>query len=181
MVMDAGYKTQAIAKLLLDDGVTPIFPYTRHYTKDTFFKKYEYVYDEHFDCYLYPNDQILKYSTTNREGYREYKSEGKVCAGCPHLAQCTLSKNHTKVITRHVWEAYMEQCEQIRHTRGMKELYGLRKETIERDFGTAKENHGMRYTTCVGKARMRMKIGLTFACMNMKKLVRILDGRDVSG
>ena len=71
MVMDAGYKTQAIAKLLLDDGVTPIFPYTRHYTKDTFFKKYEYVYDEHFDCYLYPNDQILKYSTTNREGYRE--------------------------------------------------------------------------------------------------------------
>lgn len=53
---------------------------------------------------------------------------------------------------------YGKQCEQIRHTRGMKELYGLRKETIERDFGTAKENHGMRYTTCVGKARMRMKV-----------------------
>lgn len=44
------------------------------------------------------------------------------------------------------------------------------KETIERLFGTAKENHGFRYTQMYGKARMEMKVGLTFACMNLKKL-----------
>ena len=56
----------------------------------------------------------------------------------------------------------------------MRELYQLRKETIERNFGTAKEFHGMRYTQLVGKPRMEMKVGLTFACMNLKKLVRTL-------
>lgn len=39
-VVDAGYKTPAIAKLLLDDGVNPVFPYKRPMTKDGFFKKY---------------------------------------------------------------------------------------------------------------------------------------------
>ena len=67
----------------------------------------------------------------------------------------------------------MEVCEDIRQTSGMKELYGLRKETIERIFGTAKENHGLRYTQMYGKARMEMKVGLTFACMNLKKLAKI--------
>ena len=172
-VVDAGYKTPAIAKLLLDDGVKPIFPYKRPMTKEGFFKKYEYVYDEYNDCYICPNNQILKYSTTNREGYREYKSCPDVCAGCKFLSQCTASKNHQKLITRHVWEDYMEACEDIRHTEGMKELYSHRKETIERLFGTAKENHGFRYTQMYGKARMKMKVALTYAAMNLKKLAKI--------
>ena len=63
----------------------------------------------------------------------------------------------------------------------MKELYSLRKETIERLFGTAKENHGFRYTQMIGKARMEMKAGLTFACMNLKKLARILERKGKIG
>jgi transposase len=172
-VVDAGYKTPAIAKLLLDDGVKPVFPYKRPMTKDGFFKKYEYVYDEYNDGYICPGNQMLKYSTTNREGYREYKSCGHACEKCEYLSQCTTSKNHVKVVTRHIWENYMEVCEDIRHTRGMKDFYSHRKETIERIFGTAKENHGFRYTQMYGKARMQMKVALTFACMNLKKLVNI--------
>lgn len=78
---------------------------------------------------------------------------------------------------RHVWEEYMEMAEDIRHTLGNKAIYELRKETIERIFGTAKEQHGFRYTQYIGKARMEMKAGLTFACMNLKKLARILGNR----
>lgn len=173
IIADAGYKTPAIAKLLLDEGINPLFPYKRPMTRDGFFKKYEYVYDEYYDCYICPNNKTLKYSTTNREGYREYKSCGVSCSNCPYLAHCTESRDHVKVITRHIWEGYMEQCEEIRHTQGMKELYGLRKETIERLFGNAKENHGFRYTQMIGKARMEMKVGLTFACMNLKKLAKM--------
>jgi transposase len=173
LVADAGYKTPAIAKLLIDDGIRPLLPYKRPMTKDGFFKKYEYAYDEYYDCYLCPGDQVLKYQTTNKIGYREYKSNGGVCAGCPYLSQCTANKDHVKTVTRHVWESYIEQCEDIRHTLGMKDLYAKRKETIERLFGTAKENHGFRYTQMYGKARMEMKVGLTFACMNLKKLAKI--------
>ena len=175
IVMDAGYKNPAIAKLLIDDGIKPLFPYRRPMTKDGFFKKRDYVYDEYNDCYICPNDKILRYSTTNREGYREYKSCGHICATCPYLSQCTASRNHVKLVTRHVWEDYMEMCEDIRHTEGMREVYSHRKETIERIFGTAKENHGFRYTQMYGKARMQMKVALTYACMNLKKLARIKE------
>ena len=70
----------------------------------------------------------------------------------------------------------MEMCEDIRYTEGMKELYSHLKETIERIFGTAKENHGFRYTQMYGKARMKMKVALTFACKNLKKLAKCTDG-----
>ena len=64
---------------------------------------------------------------------------------------------------------------------GMNELYKLRKETIERLFGTAKENHGFRYTQMYGKARMEMKVGLTYACLNLKKLAKMLQRKGIIG
>jgi hypothetical protein len=94
------------------------------------------------------------------------------------LGKCTSSKQKQKILTRHIWSEYIEQCEDIRLRKGMKELYALRKETIERCFGTAKEHHSMRYTQQRGKDKMLMKVGLTFACMNMKKLARILWNRE---
>ena len=181
MVMDAGYKNPPIAKMLIDDDVMPVMPYHAPMTKKGFFKKYEYIYDAENDCYICPNNQILKYSTTNRDGYREYKSKGKKCANCPDLAKCTESKNHVKLIQRHIWADYMDIVEDIRHTDEGKELYSKRKETIERVFGTAKEHHAMRYTQQVGKEKMAMKVGLTFACMNMKKLANILSKRPENG
>ena len=73
---------------------------------------------------------------------------------------------------RHVWKDDLEFCEEIRHQRGMKELYKKRKETIERLFGTAKEYHNLRYTREKGKSKMEDKVGLTLACLNIKKLVK---------
>lgn len=178
IVADAGYKTPAIAHRLLEDGIQPLFPYKRPMTKEGFFKKYDYVYDEYNDCYICPENRILEYSTTNRDGYREYKSKGYQCQNCACIHQCTESKEHVKTVMRHIWESYMEEAEDIRYTNGNKDVYQLRKETIERIFGTAKEQHGFRYTQYVGKARMNMKVALTFACMNLKKLSKILNNRE---
>jgi hypothetical protein len=46
----------------------------------------------------------------------------------------------------------------------------LRSQTIERVFADAKEKHFMRYTQLRGKAKLKMQVLLTFACMNLKKL-----------
>ena len=169
-VMDAGYKTPAISREILTDGKVPVMPYKRPMTKKGFFRKHEYVYDEYYDCYICPNNEVLKYSTTNREGYREYKSNPAKCMECPCRKKCTESRNHTKVVTRHVWEGYMEQVEDIRHTTGMKEIYQQRKETIERVFADAKEKHGMRYTQYRGLAKVKMELSLLFGCMNLKRI-----------
>lgn len=170
VVVDAGYKTPGICREIIDDGKIPVMPYKRPMTKQGNFKKHEYVYDEYYDCYICPNNQILKYSTTTREGYREYKSNPKICATCEMIGKCTQSKNKTKIILRHLWEHYLEEAEDIRHHLKYRELYKQRGETIERVFADAKEKHGMRYTRLRGLRRVHHHLTLLFACMNLKKL-----------
>ncbi|MBM7856118.1 hypothetical protein JOC37_002548 [Desulfohalotomaculum tongense] len=71
VVVDAGYKTPGICREIVEAGKMPVMPYKRPMTKAGYFKKHDFVYDEYYDCYLCPNNQVLKYSTTNRGGYRE--------------------------------------------------------------------------------------------------------------
>ena len=170
--LDSAYKTPWIMKQIFDSGRKAATPYKRPMTKEGFFKKYEYVYDEYYDCILCPENQVLKYSTTNREGYREYKSDPKICANCPSRHKCTESKNCVKVVTRHVWEGYMELAEDVRHSPQGKAIYAMRGQTIERVFADAKEKHFMRYTYYRGLAKLRMQALLTFAAMNLKKLAK---------
>ena len=175
VAIDAGYKTPGIMKEILDNGKIPCTPYKRPMTKDGFFKKNEYVYDEYYDCIICPNNQPLKYSTTNKEGYKEYKSDPAICSKCAMREKCTQSKNCQKVVTRHVWAEYMEKAEDYRHTPQYKKIYAERKQTIERVFACAKEQHGMRYTHLRGLARVTSQLTLLFASMNLKKLATWKD------
>ena len=76
------------------------------------------------------------------------------------LAICTESRQHQKVVVRHIWKDALEVCEDIRHQSGMKELYQHRKETIERLFGTAKEYHNLRYTREKESPKWKLRLGL---------------------
>ena len=112
--MDAGYKIPAIAKELIDKGIMPVLPYTkpkgRRSDKESFYPK-QYKYDETNDCYICPENKILLYSTTNREGYRIYQSKKSLCENCPSLSKCTKSKSKVKVIIRHICQEYIDYCE----------------------------------------------------------------------
>lgn len=99
-------KTPAICREIIEAEKAPIMPYKRPMTQKGYFKKYEYVYDEHYDYYICPNNQILSYSTTNRNGYREYKSVPKICCSCPKRMQCrarTLLKLLPAIFGNHNW------------------------------------------------------------------------------
>ena len=56
----------------------------------------DYVYDAYYDCYLCPENQVLDYKTTDRQGYRQYKSDKEICKNCPNLSMCTQSKTIKK-------------------------------------------------------------------------------------
>jgi transposase len=172
VALDSAYRTPWIMKQIFDSGRIAVTPYKRPMTKEGFFKKYDYVYDEYYDCVLCPQNQILSYSTTNREGYREYKSDPKICKYCPVRSQCTNSKSCQKLVTRHVWEDYIELAEDARHSDYGQELYPLRSCTVERVFADAKELHFMRYTHLRGLVKLKMQTTLIFACMNLKKLAK---------
>jgi len=167
---DAAYKTPWICKKILEDERIPSMPYKRPMTKQGNLEWWKYVYDEYYDCVICPQYNILKYSTTNREGYREYKSDPKVCKECLSRERCTLSKNCQKVVAIHIWADFVEQAEDIRHSELGRSTYELRKRTIERVFADAKEKHGMRYTQHRGLTAVSSWVKLKYATMNLKKL-----------
>ena len=169
IVADAGYKTPWISKRILDDGRIPVLPYKRPMSKKGFFPPYEYVYDEYFNCVICPENQVLSYATTNREGYREFKSKGYICENCPSRHLCTENQKFEKTVTKHIWSDYLETVEDIRHTPEYKALYERRKETIERVFADAKEKYAMRYTPYRGLSQVTNWVRLKFAAMNLKK------------
>lgn len=170
ITMDAGYKTPWICKRVIDDGRLPSLPYKRPMTKKGFHEWYKYVYDEYLDIVICPEYKSLRYSTTNRDGYREYKSLDYQCRNCPTRELCTGSKSCQKVVTRHIWADYIERAEDIRHSPEGKGSYKLRSQTIERVFADAKEKYGMRYTPYRGLKRVSMWVRLKFVAMNLKKL-----------
>ena len=170
VVADAGYKTPWICKKIFDDGRIPSLPYKRPQTLKGGHNWWEYVYDEYYDQILCPEYKTLNYATTNREGYREYKSKPYICQNCKTRHKCTSSKTCTKTVTRHVWHDYLESSEDVRLSPHGQQTYALRSQTIERVFADAKEKHGMRYTNHRGLARVTSWVRLKFAAMNLKKL-----------
>lgn len=170
VVADAAYKTPYICKRIFDDGRVLSTAYKRPMTKQGNLEWWKYVYDEYYDCVICPAYQVLHYATTNREGYREYRSRSYVCKDCPLRSRCTDNRNFEKTVTRHVWQSYVELAEDARHTPKYKDLYSKRKETIERVFADAKEKYGMRYTLYRGLAQVTNWVKLKFAAMNLKKL-----------
>lgn len=137
--------------------------------KKDFFKPYEYVYDKYYDCVICPENQVLSYATTNRDGYREFKSKGYICKNCPSRHLCTENAKSEKTVAKHIWSDYLETTEDIRYTPKYQKLYERRKETIERVFADAKEKHTMRYTPYRGLTQVTNWVRLKFAAMNLKK------------
>jgi len=170
VVADSAYKTPWICKRIFDSGRILSTAYKRPMTKKGGHEWYKYVYDEFYDCVICPEYKVLHYSTTNREGYREYKSRSYICENCPTRELCTSNAKFEKTVTRHLWADYIDLAEDIRHTPEYQDLYKLRQEKIERVFADAKEKHGMRYTQYRGLAQVRNWVKLKFAAMNLKKL-----------
>ena len=170
VVADAAYKTPHICKKVFGDGRVLSTAYKRPQTMKNGHEWWKYVYDEFYNCVTCPEYQPLKYSTTNRDGYREYKSDPNICAACPTRERCTHSRDCIKTVQRHIWKDYEELADDARYTPAYAQLYKRRKETIERVFADAKEKHAMRYTQYRGLAQVTNWVKLKFAAMNLKKL-----------
>ncbi len=80
---------------------------------------------------------ILEYATTDREGYRQYKSNPEDCVVCPLRKDCFSEKQ--KVVTYHIWEKYKDIARKNKLIATGKRLYKVRCSTIERSFADAKE------------------------------------------
>lgn len=174
--LDAGYYTAAICKGLEEREIYGVIGYHRPTHRKGYLRKRDYQYNRRNDVYLCPAGQALTYTTTNRIGYREYKSDPDLCAHCPLLECCTQSANHVKVLTRHVWERSKERIDKHRLTEKGRAIYRCRKETVERSFADAKELHGHRYARRRGLHNVQEQSLLCAACQNIKTIARLCGG-----
>lgn len=181
VALDAGYNTAAVCHGLRERNLIGVIGYRRPSSGENGFYKRQYRYDPVADSYICPCGQTLRYSTTNRNGYREYRSNPSICKCCPSLLLCTRSRNHQKVLTRHVWEDDKEAIAANRLTPEGKALYKRRKETIERSFADAKELHGYRYARFRGLLRVTAQCLFTAMTQNLKKIAMVLDRRERKG
>lgn len=137
-------------------------------------RKSTFVFDREADGYRCPEGQLLRYATTDRDGYRHYTSDPAICRDCPLLASCTSSTKAVRTITRHVWADARERTDARRLTSWGKSIYKRRKETVERSFADAKQLHGHRYARSRGLVRVACQCLLQAASQNIKKIAMAL-------
>ena len=73
-----------------------------------------------------------------------------MCKLCPNYKGCISTSQNKKTMFRHLWQDYLDEVNEIRHTKIWKDLYPLRSQTIERVFADANDKHSKRYTQLRG-------------------------------
>lgn len=176
--LDAGYSTVAIAKGLEDRAITGVTGYRRLTPpRPGMMAKKEFIYDAEMDGYRCPNGQVLAYSTTDRDGYRHYRSDPRLCRECPLLASCTTHAQAQRTVMRHIWQDCRDRVDSHRKTDWGNRIYRRRKETVERSFADAKQLHGHRYARFRGLMAVRCQCLLAAAAQNIKKIALALAPR----
>ena len=180
--LDAGYATAGIAKGLEDRGILGVTGY-RNPTppKPGMMRKRSFLWEPENDRYRCPAGQLLRYATTDRTGYRQYKSDPAQCRDCDLLSSCTTARNPQRVITRHVWQDARDRSDALRLTPQGKAIYKRRKETVERSFADAKQLHGQRYARFRGQIGVACQCLLAAAAQNIKKIALALTRRQTPG
>lgn len=175
--LDAGYASAPIAQGLEERDVLGVTGYLRPSGRKGMMRKRAFTYDPDANVYRCPEGQALPYATTDREGYRHYKSDSAKCRDCPLLASCTTNPKAQKTLSRHVWADARERTDAHRLTDWGKRLYARRKETVERSFADAKQLFGHRYARYRGLTGVKWQCLLAATAQNIKKIATVRDAR----
>jgi len=170
---DAGYASSLIAYNVQKENINFLIPYVAPKGQSQTFNKKKFDYYIESDSYICPNHKELVQWNITKDGYIEYKIHKDECGNCPNKLEC-LKHYNFKTIRRHLYEDCLDKAKEYRLSKEGKELYSLRKQTIERVFAEGKEKHGLRFTRYKGRQKNFDMRALLYACLNMKKLGNLL-------
>lgn len=177
--LDAGYNRADVCYELQKRDIFAVIGQRSFHPTNGLYAKNRFIYHKESDTYRCPAGHHLRYSTTDRHGYRHYVSDRKVCRECELRAKCTRSRTMQKMVTRHVWEGSREWVRANRLSDEGRAMRRIRYETIERSFANAKELHCMRYARMVGLPRLQEQSLMSATAQNMKKIA-LLSARSES-
>jgi transposase len=171
-VADAGYAGGADLAAAQEQGATVYAPWQENDFSDK--KKKKYYQKEQFtwlpqeQSYLCPQGQRLSYQGSSRQQrsgtekieLQMYRGEQQSCAACPKRAQCTPGKG-ARTISRSEYEEHVEALRERMKSEEAKQLYKLRKQTVELANADMKEHRELRKLSGLGLKRAEAQVGLT--------------------
>jgi transposase len=168
--LDSGYYSWEIMEALEQKDIFSAIAYRRFNTNRE--DRKNFTYDQERDVYICPIGCVLPMRNIDKMGYKHYFDK-KQCEGCPMLMNCA-GKSSRKEIRRHVKQEVFDRARERRLSDHGKNLYARRKTTVERSFADSKQNHGYRYATHRGLAKVQSYAWLSCAAQNMKKMALLL-------
>jgi transposase len=171
IALDSGYNSLEIMSYFEKIGKKAIIAHRRFGRKG---EKRKYHYDKENDMFVCEYGLVFELKNIDKHGYMTYHSTSN-CKGCPN--PCFSASEKKKTFRRHVHQYLREQNTVNRLSSEGKEIYAQRKETVERSFADAKQNHGLRWTLYRGQSKNQNYNWLLCAAQNLKKLC-ILKSRE---
>jgi hypothetical protein len=130
------------------------------------------------ETYRCPEGHVLEFYRTSQEqrGSRQaltvlqYRCAPEHCQACPQQSQCTSKPEQGRTIQRSEHEDLVEALRQRMQEAAGKELYKLRKQTVERGFADLKTHRGLQRFRSYGLDRARIQVGLLVLAHNLRAL-----------
>lgn len=176
-VADAGYSSLTEIKDIVEKGLEVIIPSQKqalHIPIDEPFGKDKFRYDPDNNCYICPENRILKYShfskTKNHYIYRIEKP--RYCLECPHYDLCTDGKRG-RSIARLKEENLKEKLEQVFKSENGQAIYKKRKEKAELPFGHIKRNLNCGAFLVKGIKGVKAEFTLLASCFNIARIITL--------
>ena len=171
LAADALYDAGETLEKLQERGVTPYIPRASReragqISKDAF------TYDQKRDVYICPQGAVLEHSRFHqRRRAHFYTARMRDCQSCPLKARCTPAKR------RSVSRLETEPAREAAVRSGFRYRYLQRRRRInEHLHRMGKRDHCLTRARSLGLEPMRIQAALTAIAIDLKKLVRLLDG-----
>jgi transposase len=107
----------------------------------------------------------------------EYRCAPEHCRKCPRQSECARNPKSGRTIMRNAFEEPIAELRARMATQESKELYRLRKQTVERAFADAKEHRGLRGFSGRGHEQAETETGLTVLVHNLLTVEDLADRR----
>lgn len=176
VVADGGYSNGEQADACEAQGIIPHVPANRgvnNRSDDTLFRRNDFQYDEATDTFVCPAGQHLH--RHQRKGRSlVYAGKPEVCGACPLRSRCTVGKR--RLLKKHLHEAALERMQQ----RATPEAMRLRRSLAEHPFAGLKYLFGYSRFLLRGLQGAQTEIGLGVMAYNLKRMLHILGGRQLT-
>jgi len=183
---DAGYVTggelaacQAAAVTLFGPWKENDLPTSPAAKSVKLFSKDEFQWLPEEQTYRCPQGHKLSYvgrEQRRRSGERmetlfRYRCAPQLCRACPLVTRCTTSLANGRMLRRSEHEELIDQHRARMQTPAAKELYKLRRQTVELGFADLKEHRRLRRFSRRGLTSVRSELALAVLAHNLRCLV----------